>query len=181
MINKEKDEVLEPIKKGQITAILETLSEIYQMTRDMKKDNKLTKTFALGGRFLGDVGECLVSYLFGVKLYNKQQPGEDGIDKNDKPVEIKVRTRNGKNEVPHIHISKNTRKRDGYLIVLSFESDKPVIHIEINSYIKAGLLGTEGGFIDFKDLKGKCGCNGLELQKKDKNIAGWEIVKEYSK
>lgn len=90
--------------------MLLALSSIYNAKEAMRNNFGIDKTFALGSRFIGDVGECLVSYLFGVQLHKTQQLGQDGV-KNNIPVEIKVRTRNGKNKVGHIHISADTRKK----------------------------------------------------------------------
>ncbi|MFQ6696005.1 MAG: DUF6998 domain-containing protein [Alphaproteobacteria bacterium] len=182
-----KEEFGKVEEEEAIEKMLVALDSIYKAKEDIRNNFGIDKTFALGGRFLGDVGECLVSYLFDVQLYNTQKPGRDGV-KGDIPVEIKVRTRNSKNKVGHIHISADTRKEpEVYLIVLSLEfcSKKDnIVHIEINSKVSAkwftgNKLGLDGGFIDFKILKEKCVNKGIDLKNKIPNIRGWKIEKDY--
>ena len=169
--------------------MLMALGSIYKAKEDIRNNFGIDKTFALGGRFIGDVGECLVSYLFGVQLYKTQQPGQDGV-KSGTPVEIKVRTRNSNNKVGHIHISSDTRKNSKcYLVVLSLEfrpKKDNIIHLEINSKVSAhwfvkNKLGIDSGFIDFKTLKEKCCNNGMDLQNEITDIPGWKIEKDYEK
>ena len=148
------------------------------------------KTFALGGRFLGDIGECLASYLFDARLYKKQKTGHDGLV-GDKRIEVKVRSKYGENEeIKKIRISKESlnpgdRKSDEtgfYLIIFSFELTNRKINIEFNKLVPFdkqynGTAKFFNAWVNY--FKGKkCGPS-LKI-KKDKatNIGGWTIMEE---
>jgi hypothetical protein len=143
------------------------------------------KTFALAGRLVGDIGECLASYLFDVGLEKKQTEGHDGIYKNV-PVEIKVRTASEYNKLNYIHISEHTFKQDFYLIFFVFDTENKEITVEINTLISGNILKeikinrTKTGCITLNKLK-KCLNNKLYVRgikisdNKLKKISGWKI------
>ena len=166
------------IEKRQIKRLLSQFATIYDMQQGMSKILKTQKTFALDGRLIGDMGECLVSYLYGVDLEETQMPGQDGT-LNDKPVEIKVRTKNKKGHINHVHISDATIKKNGcYLFVLSFDPEHTQIEVTISAWLSKAELKkikrTDKGFATLSNLKQCVAPNCCENCKKIK-MAGWTI------
>ena len=146
---------------------------------------------------MGDIGECLASYLFDAYLYKKQKPGHDGIvdDKrieDYKRIEVKVRgkySQDEKMEKKKIHISKATlnpydddgelNKTGIYLIIFSFDLDNKNINIEFNKFVPFDNE-YEGDAKFFDDwliyFKGKKCEPGLKIKEdKARKIGGWTI------
>lgn len=166
------------IKKHQIRKLLSQFATIYDMQQKMSKSLNGGKTFALDGRLIGDMGECLVSYLYGVDLEETQTPGQDGT-LNDKPVEIKVRTKNEKGRINHVHISDATITKNGcYLFVLSFDPDHKQVEVTISAWLSKSELKkikrTDKGFATLSNLKQCVTLNCCDDCKK-KKMAGWTI------
>ncbi len=173
------------IEKSQIKKLLAQFSTIYDLQQEMSKQLKKKKTFALDGRIIGDVGECLAGFLFDIDIEEKQVPGQDGVYRK-RPVEIKTRTLKN-NKFGHIHLSDATvDKSDGcYLILLSFDFVAKEINIEINTWISKTILTKikkerTNGFIPFNKLKtcleNDCYARGIKVdQRKKQRIAGWTI------
>ena len=187
----EKDNLLKPVNKEQITKILETLSDIYTKIngrngmKDQTGEIGRTKTFALGGRFLGDIGECLASYLFDAKLCKTQKPGYDGRLQNGIRTEIKVRTTDKNEQIRKIHISKESfnpgpnKETKFYLIIFSFNFKKKQISIALNKSVPTNSTITEDRSKSFKAwLKefAECADGPKIANDKLQKIAGWTIV-----
>ena len=173
------------ITKDQIRLLLKQFYVVYEMQQEMSKTLKAQKTFALDGRIIGDVGECLAGYLFDIDIEEKQTPGQDGTYRQ-KPVEIKTRTLKN-NKFGHIHLSEATvDKPNGcYLILLSFDFIKHEINIEINTWMSKDILEDikhkrSNGFIPFNKLKAclgnNCYAKGINVNKtKKQRISNWTI------
>lgn len=170
------------IEKSQIKTLLAQFSAIYDLQQEMSKNLKWKKTFALDGRIIGDIGECLASYLYDIDIEEKQTPGQDGVFVGDgKPVEIKVRTKDKNGHINHIHISKSTMEKNGcYLIVFAFDTKERTINVEVNDWLSkkifTSLPRTEKGFVTMTNLKSKIKKNDKENDLKKIKISGWTIT-----
>ena len=167
------------IKKCQIKKLLKQFAAIYKIQQKMSMVCDGKKSFALDGRIIGDMGECLAGYLYDIQIADRQTPGQDGTY-NKKPVEIKVRTKNRKGIIDHIHISDSTINKNGcYLIVLAFDTNKRTINVEINNWMSAktlkSLKRTVKGFVTLSNLKSKIKVNDNKQQRKIK-VSGWTIT-----
>ena len=167
------------INKKQIRALLKQFSTIYDMQQQMTGCVKGIKTFALDGRIIGDIGECLAGYLYDIEIEESQKPGQDGVY-NRKSVEVKVRTKDKNGNINHIHISKQTIDKNGcYLVMLAFDMIEKTINVEINDWLSSKTLKalnrTEKGFVTLSNLKSKIKVNDDKKQRKIK-MSGWTIT-----
>ena len=181
-MSKNQEESLPVVKLDDIETVLEELLKMYKSSKTMRE--KCKKTFALGGRIIGDVGECLVSYLFGMRLTKRQTPGYDGIAPDGNKVEIKVRTKDDRGHINHIHVSDSTiteNPKGCYLVVLSFVfgNKQPTINVEINTWMpqkKWKDLHRTNGFVTFGALQGVATEPGLSINSgKARKIGKWII------
>ncbi len=175
------------ITEKQIKRLLSRLNKIYKLQQKMSECTNCSKTFALDGRIIGDIGECLASYLFNIRLEIKQMPGHDGLYGKNIPVEIKVRTVSETNNLNHVHISSNSFEQDFYLIFFSIDTTKREIIIKTNAFISGSVLKkvkqarTNKGFITFNKLK-SCLDNKMYLRcikpanERCNRISGWTIT-----
>lgn len=160
-----------------INELLTTFWTMHKLQNRLSDMTDSKKTFALAGRIVGDVGECLAHYLFGVDLSSTQTKGHDGTyGKKKTPVEVKVRTQDTKGNINHIHISDNTFVEDFYLIVFGFDMAHRKITVEVNTFVSGNIRETmqrkketkdqkttyrnKNGFITLENLK-KCLQNNL--------------------
>ncbi len=160
------------ITERQAEFILANYLKICAITATM--NGKVPKTFAIDGRMLGDIGECILAYAFDLDLNEKQNEGFDAMTKSGKKVEIKVRTNN-----KHIHISdstiENAKEADCYLLVAEITKNK--IKIVINAKIQPEVENERNnGFISRNKLKTFCTGRGLKLI--HDTIGKWRIVTE---
>ncbi len=160
------------ITEPQAEFILANYLKICDITATMSGD--VPKTFAIDGRMLGDIGECVLAYAFDLKVNKKQNKGFDAMTKSGKKVEIKVRTNN-----KHIHISNSTianAKKEGcYLLVAEINKSENKIKIVINGKIQPKVENERNnGFISRNKLKTFCTGRGLKLI--HDTIGSWRIV-----
>ena len=168
------------IKKRQIRKLLSQFATIYDMQQKMSESLNRQKTFALDGRIIGDIGECLAGYLYGIDIEETQTPGQDGVF-DGKPVEIKVRTRDKKGNINHIHMSNATITKNGcYLIMLAFDTQERAINVEINAWLSKSTLKkikrTEKGFVTMSNLKNAISTTNDEQKQKKIKMSGWTIT-----
>lgn len=161
------------IKREQAESILENYLKIYKITSFMQ--NSIGRTFAPGGRLLGDVGECVLAYVFGLRLNPKQAAGFDAETKEGNKVEIKVRTSNN-----HIHISdatiENARKEVCWLLAAEMDVKEKQIKIVMNSKINPAMTkDRKNGFITRANLEKYCDAS-EKLKLLHKNIEEWQII-----
>lgn len=162
------------ITEKQAKFILRNYCKICKIAQKMNQ--KIQKSFAVDGRMLGDIGECILAYAFDLRLNEKQRGGFDAETKNGKKVEIKVRT--NKN---HIHISnstvKNVKKDGCHLLVAEIDRFEKIIKIVINSELQSKVEDKRNnGFIPRNKLKLYCKGRGLKLI--HDNIGCWKILTE---
>lgn len=160
------------ITAKQAKSILDNYVKICDITTSMSQH--VQKTFAIDGRMLGDIGECILAYAFDLVLNEKQNNGFDAKTKKGKKVEIKVRTNNN-----HIHISNSTieiaKETECYLLVAEINKSENKIKIVINAKIQPEVEGERyNGFIPRNKLKTFCRGRGLKLVH-DK-IGAWRIL-----
>lgn len=162
------------ITEKQARLILKNYLKICKITHNM--NTKVQKTFAVDGRMLGDIGECVLAYAFGLILNDKQEKGFDATTKTGKKVEIKVRT--NKN---HIHLSdstiKNVKKDKCHLLVAEIDKDNREIKIVANALLQPTVeKKRDAGFITRKKLKEHC--DGHKLRLIHDKIGSWHIIPE---
>lgn len=179
-----KDTIL--ITKRQIKKLLSEFSKMYKLQQKMSVCTNKEKTFALAGRIVGDIGECLASYLFDIALEKKQEEGHDGWYRKT-PVEVKVRTTSDTNSLNYIRISKPTFKQDFYLIFFVFDMENKEIIVKTNTLVSGKVLKAikkiieeEQGKITFNKLKSCLNDNPYAKCIKSDNsklgkISGWKI------
>ena len=162
------------ITAKQAKSILDNYVKICDITTTMSQ--KVRKTFAIDGRMLGDIGECILAYAFDLDLNEKQNNGFDAKTKKGKKVEIKVRTNNN-----HIHISnstiENAKESDCYLLVAEINKSENKIKIVINAKIQPEVEDERyNGFIPRNKLKTFCTGRGLKLV--HSKIGAWRILND---
>ena len=174
----------EPVTEEQIQEIFSSLSCIYNMKECMRKKSGVEKTFALGGRFLGDVGECLASYLFSMTLCVQQNPGYDGRLQDGTRIEIKVRTENEDEKIRKIRISKESfnsgpNKEDKfYLVIFAFNFEKKRVKIALNKSVPTNSKINKDMAKSFNAWSKYFSEYADGPQIPQKNIAGWTILQE---
>lgn len=162
------------VSKTQAEYLLASYLNVYKLTQGMRK--KIGKSFAIDGRLLGDIGECVLAYAFNLELNDKQKPGFDAKTNEGELVEIKIRTNNN-----HLHISDATVKnlinnQVCFLLVAEIDIENRKIVVIENGLLKASIQGARSnGFITRKNLKKHCDSSEKKLMLKHKKISNWEI------
>ncbi len=160
------------VTEEQANFILGEYLKLHATTVGMHE--KVHKTFAVDGRMLGDIGECVLSYAFNLKLKEKQVAGFDAETARGDKVEIKTRTNKA-----HVDISEATLKRAGegdcYLLVAEINRDKREIKIVINAVLQPRIAQErKGGFMKRSELARYCGTQKLNLV--HNKIGEWSIL-----